>query len=94
MGCGNEELSSYLWEHRTKPPLDLVELAEGKACFKQQYKLANRVAGNTGVADAGLYAYDTSKNSKKNTKVKNQPEPDKTSEDLEARDTKLGHNSG
>ena len=89
MGCGNEDLSSYLWEHRTRPPLDLVELAEGKACFKQQYKLANRVAGNTGVADAGLYAYDTSKNSKKNVKVKNQPEPAKTSEDLEARETRF-----
>ena len=35
MGCGNEELSSYLWEHRTRPSLDLVELAEGKAYFKQ-----------------------------------------------------------
>ena len=89
MGCGNEDLSSYLWEHRTQPPLDLVALAESKACFKQQYKLANRDSGNTGVADAGLYAYDTSKNSKKHAKVKNQPEPSKTSEDLEARETKF-----
>ena len=60
-----------------------------KTPHKQQYKLANWAAGNTGVADAGLYAYDTSKNSKKNTNVKNQPEPAKTSEDLEARDTKF-----
>ena len=89
MGCGNEDLSSYLWEHRTQPLLDLVALAESKACFKQQYKLANRGSGNTGVADADLYAYDTSKNSKKNPKSKNQPEPAKTSEDLEARDTKF-----
>ena len=87
MGCGNEELSSYLWEHRTQPLLNLVALAESKACFKQQYKLANR--GNTGVADADLYAYNTSKNSKKYPKSKNQPEPAKTSEDLEARDTKF-----
>ena len=89
MGCGNEDLSSYLWEHRTRPSLDLVEPAEGKACFKQQYKLASRIAGNTGVTDAGLYAYDTSKNSKKQTKTKNQPEPAKTSEDLEAREAKF-----
>ena len=89
MGCGNEELSGYLWEHRTRPALDLVALAESKACFKQQYKLANRASGNTGVADAGLYAYDTSKNSKKYTKGKNQPEPAKTSEDLEARNTQF-----
>ena len=58
-GCGNEDLSSYLWEQKRRDPLDLVELAESKSCFKQQYQLARRAAGNPDVADADLYMHTT-----------------------------------
>ena len=70
LGCGDEELSSYLWDNRRKPPLELVEMAESKCCFKQQYALAKRSENTQGVADADLFAYDTRKNQYKGQKDK------------------------
>ena len=68
LGSGGEELSSYLWDNRKRPPLELVEMAESKCCFKQQYALAKRSEKKSSVADADLYAYDTRKNQNKSQK--------------------------
>ena len=46
-GCGNKNLSEYLWAQPTRVPMELVRLAEHRVAYGREYEVAMKTAGES-----------------------------------------------